>query len=259
MQKEHVLPAWGYLLICAFLSLLACAKPNIQMPESPPPIIKAYKNLSIFGSQIGMRSTGIYLESGDVYSILATGSMDFGVWTPYRNVTPELGWPIMMRIGDNHMFRLFSGYNGITTTSYQSGDLYMGYKRGQVSALGEPYNPQWYGYTKGGFNVDIIVWEKADWIQIADFFAQMIKKDPDNKALQDALADAERYKSVYLSEQKAKEAIAATQKQISALKKEAEQEEKTGAQPVPQEEQSAEGLSKEEKITQLQARLAKLL
>jgi len=253
MKKNHFLPALGYLLICAFLTLLGCTTSNLEMPGSRPSIIKKYKNISILGSQIGLRNTGIHLESGDVYSVLATGNMDFGVWTHYRNVTPDLGWPIMMRISDNNIFRPFNRNNGITSTSYQSGDLYMGYKRGPVSRIGVPDNPQWYGYTKGAFSVDIIVWEKADWVQIADFFAQMNAKTPGNKAVQDALADAEGYKSLYLSEEKAREEIAATEKQISDLKKEAEQE------PLSQEEQPTEALSKEDKIVQLRTRLAKLL
>ncbi|MCK4984060.1 MAG: hypothetical protein KAS40_01005, partial [Desulfobacterales bacterium] len=253
MKKDNFLPAMGYLLIFAFLILQGCTKSNIQMPESMPPIIKKYKNVSILSSHIGMRNTGVYLESGDVYSVLATGSLDFRVWSHYRNVTPDLGWPIMMRIGDSYKFHPLQGNNSITSTSYQSGYLHMGYKRGPVSRLGEPDNPQYYGYTKGYFSVDIIVWQKLDWPQIADFFARMNEKSPGNKAVQDALADAERYKSLYLSEEKAKKEIAATQKQISELKKEPVQE------PSPQEEQPTEALSKEDKIAQLQARLAKLL
>ncbi len=253
MKKNIFFTALGYLLICAFLSLLGCASSNIQMPESRPPIIREYKHVSIQGSHIGLRNTGIHLEPGDVYSVLATGNMDFGVWTNYRNVTPDLGWPVMMRIGDNHIFRPFNQINGITSTSYQSGDLYLGYKRGPVSRLGVPDNPQWYGYTKGAFSVDIIVWGKEDWVQIADFFATLNEKDPGNKAVQDALADAERYKSVYLSEEKAKEEIAATQKQISALEKE------PAPESSPDEKPPTEALSKEDKVAQLQARLAKLL
>jgi hypothetical protein len=259
MRKNNFLPAMGYLLIFAFLILQGCTTYNIQMPESMPPIIKKYKNVSILSSHIGMKNTGVYLESGDVYSVLATGSLDFGVWSHYRNVTPDLGWPIMMRIGDSYKFHPLHGNNSFTSTSYQSGYLHVGYKRGPVSRLGEPQNPQWYGYTKGSFSVDIIVWQKRDWPQIADFFARMNEKSPGNKAVQDALAEAERYKSLVLSEEKAKKEIAATQKQISVLKKEVEPSKEPEAKPAPQEKQAAEGLSKEDKIAQLQVRLTNLL
>jgi uncharacterized caspase-like protein len=247
MKKDRFLPALGYLLISAFLAILGCTTSNLKLPESLPPIIKEYKNVPILGSQAGMKNTGIYIESGDLYSVLATGSMDFGVWTAYRNVTPEMGWPFMIRIGESYAFHPLRGNNSVTSTSYQSGYLHVGYQRGPVSSLGEPTNPQWYGYTKGYFGVDIIVWQKQDWVQIADFFVQ------------DAVADAERYKSIYLSEQKAKKEIAETEKQISELKKEVEPSKIPEAKPTPQEKQPAEALLKEDKIAQLQTRLAKLL
>jgi hypothetical protein len=259
MKKNNFSRALGYLLICAFLALLACASFNIQMPEPLPPNVREYKHVAVPGRQAGMKNTGIYLEAGDTYSILATGSLDFGIGTPYRDVTPNLGWPFMMRIGDSHKFHPLDGNNGLTSTSYQSGYLHVGYKRGPVSRLGEPDNPQKYRSTQGAFSIDIIVWKKLDWPQIADFFAQMNAKNPGNETIQDALADAERYKSVYLSEEKANQEIAETQKQISALKKEVEPSKEPQAKPTPQEKQPAEGLSKEDKIARLQARLAKLL
>ncbi len=165
----------------------------------------------------------------------------------------------MVRIGDNFKFHPFDGNNGITATNHQSGNLYVGYSIGSVTRRGEPLYPAWYGITSGSFSVDIIVWEKLDWDQIADFFAEMKAKTPGNKAIQDALADAETYKSVFLSEEKAKKEIAATQKQISALKKEVKPSKEPEAKPSSQEKQPTEALSKEDKIVQLQARLAKLL
>jgi hypothetical protein len=259
MKKNCFSRALGYLLICAFLALLGCASSNIQMPEPLPPIVREYKHATVYGGQVGMKNTGVYIEAGDTYSILATGSLDFGTGTPYRDVTPNLGWPFMMRIGDSHKFHPLAGNNGLTSTSYQSGYLHVGYKKGPVSRLGEPNNPAWYSSTRGAFNVDIIVWKKPDWLQIADFFAQMNAKSPGNKAIRDALADAEKFKSVYLSEEKAQKEIAETQKQIGALKKEVKPRKEPQAKPTPQEKQPAESLSKEDKIAQLQARLAKLL
>jgi len=253
MKKENFLPVLGYVFICTILTLLGCAKPNIQMPESMPPIIKEYKHVTILASELGMKSTGIYLENGDAYSILATGSVSRGIRKVFNDLRPEMGWPFMVRIGDNSKFHPFDGNNGITATSHQSGNLYVGYSIGSVTRQGEPLYPAWYGITSGSFSVDIIIWEKLDWDQIADFFATMNAKTPGNNAIQDALADAETYKSVSLSEEKAKKEIAKTEKQISELKKEAEQE------PSSQEDQPTQALSKEDKIVQLQDRLAKLL
>jgi hypothetical protein len=229
------------------------------MPESMPPIIKEYKRVTILAGDIGMKSTGIYLEKGDAYSILATGIVYWRLRRFTREVRPEMGWPFMARIGDNAKFHPFDGDNGITTTSYQSGNLYVGYRLGAVTPLGEVVYPPGFAITSGSFSVDIIVWQKLDWDQIADFFATLNAKDPGNNAVQDALADAETYKSVSLSEEKAKKEIAKTQELISALKKEAELEQKPEVESLSQEEQPIQTLSKEDKIVQLQARLAKLL
>ena len=259
MKKNSFLPALGYLFIFAFLTILGCTTSNLKLPKSLPPIIKEYKNVPILGSQAGMKNTGVYIESGDLYSVLATGSMDFGAWTAYRNVTPEMGWPFMIRIGESYAFHPLRGNNSVTSTSYQAGYLHVGYQRGPVSSSGEPTNPQWYGYTKGHFSVDIIVWQKQDWVQIADFFARMNERSPANKAVQDALADAEMHKSIYLSQEKAKKEIAETEKQISELKKEVEPGKKPEAKLSPQEKPPAGTLLKEDKIAQLQERLARLL
>ena len=43
---------------------------------------------------------------------------------------------------------------------------------------------------EGAFRVDIIVWQREDWIQITDFFEMMKAKDPDNRAITDALEQA---------------------------------------------------------------------
>lgn len=260
MNKNNFLPALVLLFIFAFFALLGCVKPKLQMPQPLPPIIKEYKNVTIFGRQIGMKNTGVYIQAGNAYSILANGSMDFGMYSSFQlPVTPELGWPIMVRIGDAYKFHPLQGTNSATATSKLSGNIYVGYKRGPVSRKGEPLNPSYYGHTKGSFNVDIIVWEKLDWVQIADFFSEMNEKSPGNEAIMDALAEAESYKSLYFSTEKARKEIAATESRISELKKEAEKEQKSETVPARQERQPTEVLSKEDKIAQLQARLAKLL
>ncbi|MGD2186695.1 MAG: hypothetical protein PVI71_11240, partial [Desulfobacterales bacterium] len=77
MKRAKFLPALRYLLLCALLTLLGCATTNIQMPEPLPPIVREYKHATVFGGQAGMKDTGIYIEAGDVYSVLATGRIDF--------------------------------------------------------------------------------------------------------------------------------------------------------------------------------------
>jgi hypothetical protein len=263
MKEDICLPVLGYLLICAFLTLLGCAKANLQMPEPLPPIVKEYKHVSILGGVPGMKNTGVYLEAGDIYSVIGTGRIDFwpgGDWSyQWHDVRPELGWPFMMRIGNNHKMHPFYGINGITMIASETGNIYLGYRSGPTTVYGEPLRPDYYRDDRGAFRVDIIVWKKPGWVQIKDFLTKISEKDPDNKAVLQVLKGVEAYESIYVAEEKAKKEIAATQKQISVLKKEAEQEEKPEAKPSSQEKQAAEVLPKEDKIVQLQARLAKLL
>jgi hypothetical protein len=275
MKKAKFLPVLRYLFLCAFLTLMflalqGCATPNIQLPKPPPPIVKEYKHVSIVGGRAGMKNTGVYLNAGDVYSILATGSIDYltaigQAYAPmrtappnfmYHDVRPELGWPLIVRIGENYVFYPFQSINGISRMSAQSGYLYLGYKSGRMTSAGEPLNPDEYGDDKGAFSVDIIVWNEADWVKVADFLAQAVQKDPSNKPVADALQEAERYASIARAEQLAKKEIQKTEQQISELQKEAGQ---PGVQPLPGQPQPAEGAAKEDRIAQLQARLEKLL
>jgi hypothetical protein len=277
MKEDNFLPAVGFLLVCAFLPLLfltfmGCATPNLQVPKPLPPIVKEYKHTSISGGIAGMKNTGVNLEPGEIYSILATGSIDFWprvtgyslsygapVDFKYHDVRPELGWPLIVRVGEAPAFYPFYNRNGFSRTNYQSGPIYLGYRSGKVNAYGVPRNPDEYRDDRGAFSVDIFVWKEADWVQIADFLFQVVRKDPGNKPVADAHEEAERYASIERAEKQAAKEIEKTEQQISELKKEPEPAGKPVAQPSPGEQQPTEALYKEDRIAQLQARLEKLV
>jgi hypothetical protein len=143
MKKDNFLPVLKYLLICAFLTLLfltllGCAKPNIQLPNPLSPIIKEYKHATVLGSSPGMKNTGVYVSSGDAYTILATGSIDFWPYASahplhkpppgfmYHDVRPELGWPMIVKIDEHLAFYPFFNTNAISYVSNESGHIYMG-------------------------------------------------------------------------------------------------------------------------------------
>jgi hypothetical protein len=277
MKKDNFFLATRFLLISAFLTLLfltplGCATPNIQLPKPLPWIVKEHKQVTVLAGSPGMKNTGVYLEPGDIYSILATGSIDYwargaGIHAVYKappgfkyhDVRPELGWPLIVRIGDDPVFYPFYSRNGFSRISYQSGPIYLGYRSGQVNAYGVPRNPDEYGDDRGAFRVDIIVYKEEDWVQIADFLSQAARKDPGNKPVADALEEADRYASLERAEKQAAKEIEKTEKQISELKKETGPTGKPLAQPSPPEQKPAEALFKENKIAQLQNRLEKLL
>ena len=278
MKRDNFLPASGFVFSCAFLSLLfliflGCAKPNVQLPKPLPPIVKEYKHVSIVGSSPGMKNTGVLLKPGDVYTLLATGSIDY--WTSmggpysaqrsppagfkYHDVRPELGWPLIVRIDETPAFYPFYNRNGFSRINHLSGLIYLGYRSGRMTAAGEPRNPDEYRDDKGSFSVDIIVYKEADWVQITDFLAEVVRKDPGNKALAEAHDDAERYASIAQAEKLAEKEIKETEQQISELKQEAGAAGKPEVQPAVGKEQPTEVSAKEDKIAQLQARLEKLM
>jgi CHAT domain-containing protein len=170
---------------------IGCSTPTLIMPESVPPIVKEHKHITLWGNRPGMLNTGLHLNKGDTYSILATGSIDLSVpagsWFKYHDVRPEHGWPLMVRIGNNRYTSLLWDRNAISITSDYSGDLFLGIRDGEVDKYGSPLRPDYYSDNAGSFGVDVIVWEKADWVQISEFFRKMREKDPGNKAIMDAL------------------------------------------------------------------------
>ena len=59
------------------VSILGCAsEPTIMMPESLPSSVKSYKQFTLWGGNPGMKATGVHLNKGDTYTLLATGSID---------------------------------------------------------------------------------------------------------------------------------------------------------------------------------------
>ncbi len=188
-----------------------------------------------------MLSTGIYLKQGDRYSILATGGISYYSRPAER---PEQGTILMARIGKKSRFfyPLSVGHNASTRNAHDSGNLYMGYRFGPADKYGEPLKPGYYAHNEGSFTVDIIVWEREDYVQIAELFEKIKEKHPKNKAIIDALSQANREKALYLAEAKVSEEVEETKKEIRELKT----------------VDSMLRSSKDKKITELQAKLSKL-
>jgi hypothetical protein len=271
-MRKHYRLVWCFS-IPLFLLIAECSKPILKMPESLPPIVKEYKHIKLDGNRPGMVNTGVHLSKDDSFSILATGSID--VWPrgafpgfKYHDVRPEHGWPFMLRIGEgagqNAAFAGLFGKNGMTYDAWRSGNLYLGIRDDKVDIYGEPFYPDYYRDNVGFFSVDIIVWEKQDLTQIADFFEKMEKNDPDNKAIKDALRDAKVQKELEIASMNASKEIEETKKKIEDLKAEPEQKEQQAIQAGSHEESGVQSkppsveASKEERIAQLETKLAKL-
>jgi len=219
----------GYLWIPFFMLILllplltGCSRKALKMPDVLPPIVKQYKHMTLHGTNPGMKDTGIYLSSAQPYTILATGSIYMN--SEYPDVKPSDGWPLMSRVGKNIYFRpLSGGVSGTVTRAAHAGNLYLGIRRGSVDRYGEPYHPHYYQYSTGSFSVVIIAWASDDYVQIAHFLEQMKKRDPENRALSDALWQANHYKGIFVAQAKASQEIEETKQELRELKGTQEQE-----------------------------------
>jgi Caspase domain/Bacterial Ig domain len=263
-------------LVMVLLFLGCAAEPVVKTPASLPPSIKTFKQFTLWAGSPGMKGTGVHLNKLDPYTILATGKMDFCSrgGCPYRDVRPEQGWPLVTRIGEGTQFSVLPrDRGGATSTALESGELYFGYRGGELHPSGEPKAPQTFFDDAGSFSITIIVWAKEDYKTIEAFLQDLLEKDPQNRAVKDALAQAIRMNRVQVAAKEASKEIEQTKKEIQSLKEtpSAPSKEPPKApapkppadavsvpKPQPAAQPAPQAVDKEQKIASLEQKLATL-
>jgi hypothetical protein len=178
------------------------------------------------------------------------------------------------RLGEGFYFGpLPREYAGATLTALDSGELYLGYRSGELHPSGEPKRPEWYRDDVGSYSVTIIVWAKDDYQAIEAFLQDMLDKDPQNRAVKNALAQASRLSKVQMAAKEASKEIEQTKKEIQTLKEAPPAPSKEPPKltapkppadkvPVPKPQPAAQpvaqGADKEQKIASLEQKLAAL-
>jgi hypothetical protein len=156
MARKRLFSLFFCLGASSLLMLIGCAKPIIKMPKPLPPIVKQYKHKTIHGNVASMQNTGVYLTEGDVYTILATGSIDIWPSGPRHHDIRPWGHRFIARIGKNSYFTpMITRQHGVTNITRESGKLYLGIRDGKVDPYGRPFNPEYYKDNIGSFSVDI--------------------------------------------------------------------------------------------------------
>jgi hypothetical protein len=220
-----------FVIACSTTSNLKLAK-NEQLPD----IVKSHKSITLQARRAGMINTGVRIEAGDPYTILATGSIDLlGGVAGTGNLIhkPEDGWLVMTRVGNGYAIQpLSKGSNSGTRKSDTAGYLYLGYRGGLVDSYGNPLNPTYYQTDTGSIKIDVIVWKEEDYVQIYEFFKEMNEKDPQNKAVADALQYAKNNKEYQIAKEQAA--------QLNKMKKQLEEERKKTEQLSLELEETAE-------------------
>jgi Caspase domain len=262
MQTQKLSLLLFYLFICLLLMPVGCSKPILKTSEPFPPIVQEHKHIILNAGFAGMKNTGVMLTFGQRYSILAEGSIDYCPGkncSAGHNVRPEQAWPFIARIGDSNWFNPFIlRSNGSLSTAFNSGYLFLGYRKGPIDQFGEPLHPEYYRRDTGGFSVDIIVWRENDLVQITDFLAKVKNEDPNNKPIDDLFKKADEYKKIVLAQQMASKAIEATSKEIKELKEEQQKRDQTG-ETLSLVKPSVLEDEKSKTIAQLETKLAKLM
>lgn len=230
MQKRFLPVCRLYVFFFFILHLFTngCGRSSaIRMPDELPLIVREYKQVSIPSWKTNLVDTEIHLDKGDFFSIF--------VDTYYKR------YGLLIKVEQEYI------YTDYYCTAPISGNL----KIGSHSR-------------KDSVDVEIIVWQKKDWPQIADFLKQMAESASKNTEIANALSDANRYKEIYLTEIKTSQEIDAIKLELGNLK-EKPPEEKAQIAETPAGQKTDEQIAaisvdaeKQEKISLLESKLAKL-
>ena len=249
-------------LLMPVLILAGCAAgaPNIKMPAQPPDIVAQYRHVTLYAGTVGMMGTGVQLKTGDAFTIIASGEMDFcpNGRCQSRRVRPDMAWPLLSRIGDGsggYLSALPAHRNFYMHQAHSDGELFIGYRQGTMDARGYPDNPEWYRNDTGFFGVDIIVWRALDYGRIGDFLETLLPADPENRALAMIVNQARHIQKVELAKNEAVKAIAETQKALDSLRGETAAGE---AVPPPPPSETAPLVADKAAATDPDAKLAEL-
>jgi len=159
-----------YFLVFYVLMAAGCAPSyTVKRPESPPPTVKEAMVVKLYGTETEMVNSGIYLNKGEPYSIVAGGFLySRGGLVLFLNED----FLLEARIGQEPYFTPLSGtyynLNGTTRIGHANGNLYLALdfhrRAGSVPPLGE-------------VKVLIIVWKTDDRAQIVGSLQRLKKKE----------------------------------------------------------------------------------
>ncbi|MDD5205977.1 MAG: caspase family protein [Desulfobacterales bacterium] len=249
------------LVLIALPSILGCSIPFVrsttvvESSERFPSFVRERKQITIPGNHAGMVSTGIHLDMGETYTLLATGVVDVYPRIGIRK-SPADG-VLYLKVGKSGTFpALPGGSSAKTMESIATGELRLGMGEGGLGFRvdGSPPHARYYKDNVGSFQVDVIVWETKDYVQIAGFLETLYSRDPKNPSFQDGLKEANTLKEYQLASEKTSKQITETMKQIQDLRTAKETEDKT-----PSAAESGDGeQANQERIVQLEKMLGEL-
>jgi len=223
-------------LVCAlstslFLLIISgCSGPTLKIPKNLPHIVREYKNIVLHVDPKQIQNSGVYLKHGEFFSVITKDIL--------------VRSSLIGLIGRDDFGFLVTDIN----SAYRSGDLYLSYMNQSESRAG----------------LDIFVWKKEDYLQIADFLNSIKADNPDNSSIHRLLEQINKRKEIFLAELKASKEIEDTKRKINILKKSHTAQNAISETAVATKQSTAAtdtisgGLIKDEGIERLETKLAKL-
>jgi len=200
---------WCSLFVLFCVTTIGCTTPPaLKMPEQFSPIVRQYKHVTIAQWRSGLVDTGIYLNKGDFFTVLTDGF--------YKR----------------YYMRTVIGEEWVPSDPYHrnspvSGSLSFGC------------------YENIGVSVDIFVWDREDFDQIAAVLGEIREENPKNDEVIYAVEELNKYKRVATAQAETSKEIQDTKQRIQSLKEEPRKSE-------------AAGRDSQETIVELEARLETL-
>jgi tetratricopeptide (TPR) repeat protein len=187
------------LLVFIFvLTVFSCShtKQNLKLVGKVEYPLKEYKHIALHGATSGMVNSWVRVRQGDLYTIVAFGSVTVYPGGPekLRNITPEKGWILKMRVGEQPYQRILHGANSRFMTSGTEGYLYFGIMDGTCDTLGHPDNPQAYRDNTGNFELDLLVWDTQNTDEIQRYLQDLKKEDPISKETLSMMRSLQQYR-----------------------------------------------------------------
>lgn len=210
MKKQIVTVNRLVVLAALLLLLTSClggGKQGVETAPVLPPNVKAQKQVSVFAHSPTMVDTGLDLQKGDIVTVLATGKVTLWKNQPAA-MNPSSG-ALVYTVSGGSYGPLLMAINGHTRAFTDAGRLFLGVSDGGFDpATRKALSALRYGDNGGAFSVDIIVWQKEDYVQIADWLDERKRQDPQNPALVDAVAQIEPLRKVQIAQAKASQELA---------------------------------------------------
>ena len=158
-------------LVFSVLMAAGCAlSPSLKKYGSLPPTVKEAMVVKLSGTELEMVNSGIYLNEGEPYSIVAGGYL---LYTSHTFLLLNSGFLLEARIGQEPYFTPLSGtyynLNGTTRIAHANGNLYL--------ALDLRRRPGSLTFSEGYVDVLVIVWKTDDRAQIVGSLQRLKEKE----------------------------------------------------------------------------------